>query len=275
MVMGRGEEVHHFPATGDAHWRASQSCLLVVWPSPESGMQQWGRLMKTNDVGYKGYKDYTSRFLKIYDRFVVGFMVPRVWKTTAEPGLALYEAHLGRRHLDVGPGTGYYISVLSPPTDIALTLVDPNPDVLDHCAASLAAWDPALVEANVLEPLPVEGPFESASLAHVIHCLPGPMADKGRAIEHIAAVLSDDGVLFGGTVLGLSAGHTLAARTFLRIANLQGGFDNLDDSIDGLRAILEASFEDVVITEPTASIAYFVASRPRGRGSTDREAGPG
>lgn len=219
--------------------------------------------MDPSAPGYKGFKDYTRRFLKIYDLWVLGFMAPRVWKVGSEPGLDLYRNHMGARHLDVGPGTGYFLAEAHPPADIELTLVDPNPNVLDLCAQKLATWDPTIVQANVLEPLPVEGPFDSAALTHVIHCLPGPMAAKARAVEHVAAVLTDDGVLFGGTVLGLSAEHNWGARTFLRLANRQGGFDNRDDDITGLRTILEASFEDVEIELPSGSIAYFVASRPR------------
>ncbi|MEX2623101.1 MAG: methyltransferase [Acidimicrobiia bacterium] len=216
-----------------------------------------------NEPGYKGFKDYTPRFLKTYNPWVLGFMAPRVWKMGAEPGLDLYRNYMGRRHLDVGPGTGYFIVESDPPKDIELTLLDANPHVLDYCAETLVQWTPTTVEANVLERLPVEGPFDSAALAHVIHCLPGPMAAKAAAIKHIAAVLTNDGVLFGGTVLGLSANHAWAARMFLRLANLQGGFDNRDDDVDGLRKILQASFGQVEIEIPTGSLAYFVASYPR------------
>ncbi len=214
------------------------------------------------EPGYKGFKDYTPRFLGVYDRWI-WFMAPRVWKTRAEPGLELYRRHMGHRHLDVGPGTGWFIVERRPPEDTEITLVDPNPNVLEHCAETLSIWEPELVQANVLDPLPVEGPFDSAALAHVIHCLPGPMTAKARAIENIAAVLADSGVLFGGTVLGLSAGHSWSARMFLHLFNLQGGFDNRDDDVDGLRTMLEGSFHDVEVTIPSASIAYFVASRPR------------
>jgi hypothetical protein len=89
------------------------------------------------------------------------------------------------------------------------------------------------------------------------------MNAKAPAIEHIASLLIDDGVLFGGTVLGLSARHTWAARMFLRLANLHGGFDNREDDVDGLRTVLEDHFRDVEIETPTDSMAYFVASRPR------------
>lgn len=218
--------------------------------------------MDSKEPGYRGFKDYTPRFLRIYDPWVVGFMAPHVWKMGPEPGIDLYQSHMGQRHLDVGPGTGYFIAKANPPPDTELTLVDANPHVLEHCAEVLAAWRPTTVRGNVLEPLPLEGHFDSVGLAHVIHCLPGPMHAKAEAIENLASVLAEDGVLFGGTVLGLSADHTFAARMFLRIANLQGGFDNRDDDVDGLRALLESSFEEVEIELPTPSVAYFVASRP-------------
>jgi len=216
-----------------------------------------------SEPGYKGFKDYTPRVLKTYDAWVLGFMAPRVWKMGDEPGLDLYRKHMRRRHLDVGPGTGYFIAESRPLKDSELTLVDPNPNVLDHCAKTLAAWEPTMVRANVLDPLPLQGPFDSAALTHVIHCLPGPFTAKARAIKHIASVLTIDGVLFGGTVLGLSARHTWAARVFIRLANLQGGFDNRDDDVDGLRTMLEDHFHEVEIETPTGSVAYFVASRPR------------
>lgn len=219
--------------------------------------------MDSSDPGYKGYKEYTPRFLRMYDWWVVGVVAPRIWKMGAGPGIDLYKRHMGQRHLDVGPGTGFFIAEAEPPTDTELTLVDANPNVLNHCAETLAAWEPLTIEANVLRPLPIDGPFDSAALMHVIHCLPAPMAAKSESIKHIAATLTDDGVLFGGTLLGLTADHTRPARTFVRIANALGGFDNLSDNVDSLERILEQSFVDVEIEIPTGSVAYFVASRPR------------
>lgn len=218
--------------------------------------------MDPNDPGYAGYREYTPTFLRIYDAWVLGVMAPFAWKTGAEPGLELYRQHTGARHLDAGPGTGYFIERAGVPLDTELTLLDANPNVLAHCAKRLVRWEPTLVEANLLKPLPVQGPFDSAALAHVIHCLPGAMEAKAAAVEHVADVLTDDGVLFGGTVLGMGANHNAAARGFLRIANRQGGFDNLGDDAEGLRAILEHSFHDVDIDD-AASIAYFVARHPR------------
>ncbi|HYQ84420.1 MAG TPA: hypothetical protein VEP28_10515, partial [Rubrobacter sp.] len=70
------------------------------------------------------------------------------------------------------------------------------------------------------------------------------------------------GVLFGASVLGRSGRHNRVARGFLAAFNRQGGFDNLDDTEDGLRAILAASFEEVEV-ETVGSAALFVARNPR------------
>jgi SAM-dependent methyltransferase len=121
---------------------------------------------------------------------------------------------------------------------------------------------PVTVQGDVMKPLPVDGPFDSAALSFVLHCLRGPMPKKAVAIRHIADVLTPDGVLFGGTVLGLGERHTPQARGFLRLANRLGDFDNLGDTAEGLRGVLEGSFEDVEV-EVVGSTALFEARRPR------------
>jgi hypothetical protein len=69
-------------------------------------------------------------------------------------------------------------------------------------------------------------------------------------------------VLFGASVLGRRADHRWIARRVLTAFNRQGGFDNLDDTEDGLRAILEQSFERVEL-DVVGSAALFVATGPR------------
>jgi SAM-dependent methyltransferase len=162
----------------------------------------------------------------------------------------------------VGPGTGYFIEHASPPIQTEITLLDPNPHVLKHASKRLAAWDPVVVEADVMKPLPVEGGYDSAALSFVLHCLREPMSNKATAIRNIADVLSPDGVLFGGTVLGTREPHTRAARAFLWAFNKEGGFDNRDDTVDGLGGILDASFRHVEI-EKSGSTALFSASGRR------------
>ena len=68
--------------------------------------------------------------------------------------------------------------------------------------------------------------------------------------------------LFRGTVLGLEERHTPQARAVLRAFNRAGDFDNLGDSAEGLRRILEKSFETVEV-DVVGSTANFTASGPR------------
>jgi hypothetical protein len=88
------------------------------------------------------------------------------------------------------------------------------------------------------------------------------MSRKAPAVANVAAVLAPDGVLFGATVLGTTGPQTRLSRLVLSAFNRQGGFDNLDDTADGLREILAASFEHVDI-DMVGSVAIFAATTPR------------
>jgi ubiquinone/menaquinone biosynthesis C-methylase UbiE len=220
--------------------------------------------MDKSDPSYKGQSGYNRFMLAIYDPWVLSFMAPVVWKAPIQPGVERYREHMGRRHLDVGPGTEYFIEKAEPPEGVEITLLDPNPKVLARSSRRLAALNPVTVEADVMKPLPLDGQrFDSAALSFVLHCLRGPMEHKAVAIRNIAAVIEPDGVFFGGTVLGTSADHSRAARGVLKAFNRQGGFDNLGDTADGLREILGGSFEAVEV-EVTRSTALFTARRPIG-----------
>jgi SAM-dependent methyltransferase len=218
--------------------------------------------MDRDDPAWRGQSEYTPLLLRAYDPLVVGPIARFVWRCPSSRLVEGYRRHIRARHLDVGPGTGYFLRQSGLADGSPVTLLDPNPNVLRHSSSRLAHLDVTTVEADVLKPLPVSGPFESAALHLVIHCLPGPSTRKAKAVEHIAAVLEPDGVLFGASVLGRSGRHTPQARAFLKAANRNGGFDNLDDSEAMLAEILGASFEKVTI-ETQGSVALFVATSPR------------
>ncbi|HEV2950953.1 MAG TPA: methyltransferase, partial [Actinomycetota bacterium] len=165
-------------------------------------------------------------------------------------------------NLPAAPGTGYFIEKAAPPAGTEITLLDPNPNVLARTSLRLAAMHPVTVEADVMKPLPVDGRFDSAALSFVLHCLRGPQSNKAVAIRNIADVLAPDGVLFGGTVLGLAERHTPQARAVLRAFNWKGDFDNLADTAEGLGQILEESFETVEV-DVVGSTANFTATGPR------------
>lgn len=218
--------------------------------------------MDRDDPAYRGQADYTPRMLAAYDRVAIGFVAEVVWRCPPEPFLENYRRNIRDRHLDVGPGTGYCVERSGLADGSSVTILDPNPNVLRYAAGKLGRYEVTEVEADVLKPLPVDGPFDSAGMNMVLHCLPGPLTRKALAIQNIAAVLSPTGTLFGATILGRSADHTWLARRVLTAFNWRGAFDNLDDTEDGLREILGASFEDVEL-DTVGSAAVFTARKPR------------
>ncbi len=153
--------------------------LIVARLKDESGMDK-------SDPSYKGQSGYNAAMLAIYDVWVLKFMTKAVWKVPVAQGVDRYRQHMGHRHLDVGPGTGYFIEKADPPRDTEITLLDPNQTVLRHVAKRLEERHPITVEADVMKPLPVDGPFDSAALSFVLHCLRGPEGNKAVAVRNIA-----------------------------------------------------------------------------------------
>ena len=226
--------------------------------------------MDRHDAAYNGQREYTRLFLTIYDSLVLGFFAPVVWRCPPSRLVEEYRRHLGHRHLDVGPGTGYFLARADIPDRRPVTLLDPNLNVLDYASRRLQRLEVTSVEADVCKPLPVHGPFDSAALNGVLHCLPGPLPRKAADIANVAAVVAPTGVLFGATILGDSEHNTRLSRTVLKANNRRGTFDNLGDTREGLREILEASFEDVDLEE-VGSMAIFAARNPRATQSTSHD----
>jgi SAM-dependent methyltransferase len=224
--------------------------------------QERSSSMERDDPAYAGQREYTPFFLRIYDPVILGVFTRFIWRCPTGRLVDRYRRYVRPLHLDVGPGTGYFLERAGLPEGSPVTLLDPNVNVLDHASRRLNRLRITTVEADVLKPLPVDGPFDSAALNGVIHCLPGPLSRKADAVAHVAAVLAPTGVLFGASILGTSGRHSRLARNALRTNNRRGVFDNLDDTEEGLREILAASFEQVEL-ETIGSMAVFAATGPR------------
>jgi SAM-dependent methyltransferase len=218
--------------------------------------------MDRDDPAYRGQSDYTRALLRVYDPMVLGLAARFVWRCPTTRLVDGYRRNIRDQHLDVGPGTGYFLERSGLADGSRVTILDPNPNVLHHVARRLSRLEITAVEADVLKPLPVAGPFQSAALHLVIHCLPGPLERKAKAIADVAAVLAPTGVLFGASVLGSSGPQTWLSRRVLAAFNRRGAFDNLDDTDDGLRQILAASFEHVEL-QTIGAVAIFSATNPR------------
>ena len=225
---------------------------------PADGSSSGQSVMDPSDPAYRGQELYSRWFLRIYDPLILGFYGNVVWRCPTSRLVQQYRHYMGHRHLDVGPGTGYFLEHAQLPRDTQITLLDPNPDALAHAARRLFHVHPSMIQADVLKPLPVSAGerFDSAALNYVLHCLPGPPARKAAAVRNVARVLKPGGMLFGASVLGQAAPHTPLSRAVLWFVNSRRIFDNLGDTEAELRAMLADSFESVDL-EVLGSVAVF------------------
>jgi SAM-dependent methyltransferase len=211
-----------------------------------------------SDPAYRGQAVYTTRTLRAYDAVVVKLSNSLVWRCPARDILAQYDRHVSAAHLDVGPGTGYYLDRCRFPADApAITLLDANVDVLRYAARRLERYGPATRAADVLKPIDLEpASFRSVALSYVLHCLPGTLDAKAAAFDNVIRLLAPGGVVFGTTILGTGVEHSRLARTLMRAYNRKGIFSNLDDDRSALEHCLADRFDRYVL-EVSGSVALF------------------
>ena len=114
--------------------------------------------MDRDDPAYRGQSDYTRTLLRLYDRMVLGFAARSVWRCPTPRLVEGYRQHIRDRHLDVGPGTGYFLERSGLADGSRVTILDPNTNVLEHASRRLQRLDITAVEADVLKKLPIDGP---------------------------------------------------------------------------------------------------------------------
>ncbi len=212
-----------------------------------------------DNPAWAGQASYTPAMLKLYDFGVIGLSNRFIWRCPSKRMLSLYDRHVSQRHLEVGPGSGYYLdhywNMGAAPT---LTLLDLNTNSLRHSSERLVRFSPTLQRANVLEPidLPPES-FDSISFNYVLHCLPGSITEKASVVfGHLARLLAPGGVLFGSTIVNAGGEHNRLAGPLMRFYNRKGIFSNVDDSVTGLKQAATVFPEADV--QVCGSVALFV-----------------
>ena len=144
-----------------------------------------------------GAKIYTPLTLKLYDWWVLGVSNRLAWGCpTKEHLLPHFLEHLGNNHLDIGVGTGFYLTHV--PESSLISLMDLNEASLN--AASTRAGESKIkhkISHDVFDPYPaaLHGQFDSISMFYLLHCLPGNISTKSCVIRNAAQALTDDGTL--------------------------------------------------------------------------------
>lgn len=209
-----------------------------------------------------GQAVYNPATLAAYDWFVLGFSNRLLWRCPTRHLRALYAKNVGAAHLDIGVGTGYFLDAAPwPVSDPKITLVDLNRHSLDAAARRIARYGPETVTANCLDPLPLEGTFDSVALSYLLHCLPGCISEKAVVFDRVLPHLAEDGVIFGATILQGDAPRSLPARALMNVYNKKGVFSNAEDTFQILSQALETRFADVALRR-IGAVALFEARRP-------------
>ncbi|EBA4716843.1 class I SAM-dependent methyltransferase [Salmonella enterica] len=208
-----------------------------------------------------GAKVYTPLTLKLYDWWVLGVSNQLAWRCpTREYLLPHFLEYLGNNHPDIGVGTGFY---LTHATESGLiSLMDLNEASLN--AASTRVGTSKIqrkIIHDVFEPYPkaLHGQFDSISMFYLLHCLPGNISTKSSVIRNAAQALTDNGTLYGATILGDGVVHNAFGQKLMRIYNQKGIFSNTKDSEQGLIRILSEHFENVK-TSIKGAVVMFSAS---------------
>ena len=197
-----------------------------------------------------GHAFYTRRSLAVYDLAILGYFSRLAWRCPAGAIVDHYDAHVSANHLDVGVGTGYFLDHCRFPGDVPprLALLDVSSACLDAASRRVARFRPERIEASILEPITYrDEPFDSIGLNYVLHCLPGDMAAKAVAFDHLSALANPGATVFGATLLHEGVHRNWFARQVMARNNRHGIFTNTHDSLDALRAELERRLSEVSI----------------------------
>lgn len=216
-----------------------------------------------------GTAAYTPSVLSIYDLFVLWFSNTYAWLCpTSTVLLPLFQSSLGRRHLDIGVGTGYFPEqTLKGSVCREITLLDLNEETLKTAKGRIRAAvgkdvEVTTIQANVLiNPLPLPEPqYDSITLFYLLHCLPSPPSRKLAIFSSLAPHLTPGGTIAGATILGAESEMNVLARLLMGLWNWLGVFDNWDDGRVEVERALKREF-DGVETWVTGRVLCF-----RGRG---------
>lgn len=212
--------------------------------TPATGFTRTPFRLASSDPSYAGQAAYTRWSLKGYDALVLTASNRLIWRCPTPRLLAHYDSHVGTPHLDIGPGTGYYLDRCRFGEDSPrITLLDPNPAVLEHASSRIARFRPTEHGADALRPLDLpHRTFRSVGINYVLHCLPGDIAAKAKVLDHVLPLVAPGGVVFGSTIVSDADRHTWLSRRAMGVYNAKGIFSNEGDDLAGLERELAARF---------------------------------
>lgn len=172
-----------------------------------------------------------TRILKHYDKIVNKLNCNYVWKCNEKNIKDLYKNNISKNHLEIGPGTGYF---LKPHLFDTLNLIDINKIYLYESKKNLLSnadnifcHNDDIFDTNFKTQLPK---INSVGLSYVLHCVDGKL---DILFDNLINNVSQNNVIFfGSTVLPIES--NIIVKTELLFLNHFNIFNNYDHNLNDL-----------------------------------------
>ena len=180
---------------------------------------------------WKNYK-ISNILLNNYDYFVNNLNCKYVWKCNQNIIKHLYKNNLSKNHIEIGPGTGYF---LKQNQFDSLYLLDINNDILNDSFKNLKNNSKKIVKINKNifnknNQLKINN-VNSIGLSYVLHCVPNTL---DISLNYLVNNLNKKNVtLFGSTVIPTNT--NFLASSELYFLNKLGIFNNLNHNLEQLK----------------------------------------
>ena len=186
------------------------------------------------------YNNVVSKNIQKYDRLVNQINCEKVWKCSQKYIIDNYRKNINEKHLEIGPGTGYFLSKENLDIDLnKLTLIDINSPILDYSKNNLQSQysniDIICHDLFTCK-IPDSVDFNSVGINYVLHCVPGNLQTK---LDNLISNLGDNKYnLFGASVICDPLHMNVIAEYELIFLNAFGIFNNNDDTYQELNEYL-------------------------------------
>ncbi|EFY89902.1 hypothetical protein MAC_04111 [Metarhizium acridum CQMa 102] len=207
---------------------------------------------------------YKTRRLLLYDYWVLGIVSTYAWGCpTSQYPLPQFRANIGKNHLDIGIGTGYYLRKGRIPPTTKVTLLDIEKTALEFALKRCGRSDARAIVADILKPLPVEDKFDSISMYYLLHCIPATIEEKCNIFSHIKNNMTPDGVIHGANVVarGVRKDNRFAAHMRRKVVEA-GIFQNSEDNPYDFEHALRQNFHEVEV-RVVGTVFMFRAAKPK------------
>ena len=205
----------------------------------------------------KGREIYNPWSLRLRDLWAIYFSNRFIWRCPKKHILEHCQKNISNNHLDIGVGTGYYLKKCNFPPSPDLSLLDINPHNLYAANHKVKSLNPTRYQADIFKPQTfLNNRFDSVSMINLLHCLPGDMRSKTKAIKHAVDMLKSNGILFGTTIISDSTYHTNLSMMISKLYNEKGVFSNEFDSLRALKHALSRYLDNMEV-EVKGCVALF------------------